>query len=281
MANQWFKMYGGEYLSDPKIGSLNAQERSCWVTLMCLASTSSEEGVIEYLTPEVLLEKSGIRFDPNYPEEWERMLKVLDKFEAMKMVMQRNATQVTLHNWNKRQERNATATERSRKYRAKLRSLEGNATHATKCNANETLEENRIEENRIDNTNTLVAPDGSDRLEKPKRKKIQTPPKEENQDETPEFNSDDWIKINVENTRPHIRLIGYYFLHYTEHNFPTKEVAEAELKKNVASATWLLKNFKKEDIVKTMKYCKEKYAEIHWNLVTVKKQISYVTAKKG
>lgn len=104
---------------------------------------------------------------------------------------------------------------------------------------------------------------------------------EEIQSSTPEFNSDDWIKLNVENTRPHIRLIGYYFLHYTEHNFPTKEVAEAELKKNVASATWLLKNFKKEDIVKTMKYCKEKYAEIHWNLVTVKKQISYVTAKKG
>lgn len=104
------------------------------------------------------------------------------------------------------------------------------------------------------------------------------PPKEE---EPVTFNSSDWIKLNVENTSPHIRLIGYYFLHYTEHNFPTKEVAETELKKNLASASWLLKNFKKEEIIKTMKYCKEKYADIHWNLVTVKKQISYVTAKKG
>jgi hypothetical protein len=57
MVNQWFKFYGGEYLSDPKMDRLTVQERSCWLTLLCMGSQSS--GIIKYLSPESLITKSG------------------------------------------------------------------------------------------------------------------------------------------------------------------------------------------------------------------------------
>ncbi len=83
--NPWFKFYGGEYLSDPKIAALSAQERSCWITLLALASVSTAPGTIEFLTVEVLLEKAGLHFDPYHPEEWNAALSVLDKFVKLKI----------------------------------------------------------------------------------------------------------------------------------------------------------------------------------------------------
>lgn len=150
MANQWFKFYGGEYLSDPKIISLSPQERSCWITIMCMASTSSVQGVIEFLTPDVLMYQSGIRFDPSNTGEWEKCYDVLKKFEKMKMITVNENGVVEVLNWNKRQEYTMTATERSRKFRAKQKENQEDATEETESNENATLEENRIEENRID-----------------------------------------------------------------------------------------------------------------------------------
>lgn len=149
MANPWFKLYGSEYLSDPKIGSLTAQERSCWITLLCMASTSTIGGMIEFLTVEVLLEKSGIHFDPYHPEEWDTCLSILSKFERMKMIEKYDNGNIEIMNWSKRQESSMSATERSRKFRAKSRLNEDNETDATKCNENETLDKNRIDKNRV------------------------------------------------------------------------------------------------------------------------------------
>lgn len=103
---------------------------------------------------------------------------------------------------------------------------------------------------------------------------------EPQEESKPTFNASDWIKSLSESEQPHIRLIGYYFGLYSEHNFPTKKVANDELLKNVKPATYLLANYDKKDISKTLKYCAEKFSDVHWNLHTVKKQISYVTAKK-
>jgi N-terminal phage replisome organiser (Phage_rep_org_N) len=155
MGNQWYKFYGAEFLSDPKIGALSSQERSCWITLMCLASSSSTQGVIEYLTIEVLLSKSGINYDPYSPNEWNNCLAVLDKFEKMKMIKKNENGMIELINWNKRQEKVMTATERSRKYRAKSKENYENETDATKQNESATLEENRKEKNRIEIQDSL------------------------------------------------------------------------------------------------------------------------------
>lgn len=142
MANQWFKMYGGEYLSDPKIAALSGEERSCWVTLLCLASISSVPGTIEYLTREVLLEKSGVRriddvtFQP------------LQAFQTMKMIRIDGANLIEILNWNKRQKSASSVTERVRKYRLKQRLKKDDVTNVTKRNEsdNDRIEKNRIEE---------------------------------------------------------------------------------------------------------------------------------------
>ena len=146
MANQWFKFYGGEYLSDPKIERLSPLERSCWVTLLCLASMNGK-GKIEFLTVESLLNKSGIQFDPYRPEEWENALSVLKKFQKMKMIDVSEDGDILIINWDKRQEHNLTVAERVAKHRAKKRNVTTNVTNVT-------TEENRIEENRIENTDT-------------------------------------------------------------------------------------------------------------------------------
>ena len=150
MANQWFKFYGGEYLSDTKIATFSAQERSCWVTVMCLASVATIPGIIEFLTVEVLLKKSGIECDPYDLTGWENSLLILKKFENMRMIQTHENGKIEVLNWAKRQEHPMTVTERVRKYRVKTRLEFKNETDVTKCNESETTEENRIEENRIE-----------------------------------------------------------------------------------------------------------------------------------
>lgn len=145
MANQWFKFYGGEYLSDPKIERLNPIERSCWITILCMASMG-DDGVIEFLTVESLLNRSGIQFDPYHPEDWEKALGVLIKFQNLKMIECDTEGRITVLNWEKRQEHNLTVAERVAKSRANKKSNENVTMNVT----NVTTEENRIEENRID-----------------------------------------------------------------------------------------------------------------------------------
>lgn len=163
MINPWFKFYGGEYLSDPKIGSLTPQERSCWITLLCLSSTSSVPGIIEYLTVEVLLEKSGIKFDPYHPEEWDSCISILAKFERMKMIKMHDGGSIEIVNWGKRQESAMTVTERVRKYRMKSKENQEDVTNVT--NGNET-DNDRIEENRIEES-IIIGSQSSKRFIKP------------------------------------------------------------------------------------------------------------------
>lgn len=147
MANQWFKFYGGEYLSDPKIERLSPLERSCWLTVLCMASMG-DNGVIEFLTVESLLNRSGIQFDPYHPEEWESALSVLVKFKKLKMIDTNDGGQIVIINWAKRQEHNLTVAERVAKSRK-------NKSNVTIDVTNVTTEEKRIEENREEeNTHT-------------------------------------------------------------------------------------------------------------------------------
>jgi hypothetical protein len=149
MANQWFKFYGAEYLSDPKMDRLTVQERSCWLTLLCMASQT--DGVVKYISIEGLLNKSGVRFNPYDTTEWENAQSVLKTFEQYEMIIVQKNGAIQIKNWETRQERNQTGAERQAKYREKKKSNEKVTKRVTKV----TLEENRIEENRIEsNTET-------------------------------------------------------------------------------------------------------------------------------
>ena len=149
MANQWFKFYGGEYLSDPKMLALTAAERSCWLTLLCYASMSGKDGAVRHLTEDILMAQSGV--NPSQ-EQWNITKGLLKKFESLNIVsLTENC--ITIKNWSKRQEMAMTGYERTRKYREnaknqlKFSTGDGN-DNGGDANDNARIEENRIEENR-------------------------------------------------------------------------------------------------------------------------------------
>lgn len=146
MANHWFKFYGGEYLSDPKMLALSASERSCWLTLLCFASMTEGDGTIRYLTESQLMVQAGVKFDG---PEWDHTKGVLDHLQELGMIQQSNG-EITIKNWRKRQEMMLSNAERQARFRAK-RDSNAKVTQMSQ-NSNERIEENRIEENR----NTLV-----------------------------------------------------------------------------------------------------------------------------
>src|SRR3990167_2897240 len=142
MSSQWFKFYGGEYLSDPKMLILTASERSCWLTLLCYASMTGKGGSIIYLTEDMLMAQSGIK---PLDKEWMDTRGVLEKLKKLGIVTLVDET-ITLINWRKRQEMQLTPAERSKRYRERIKSNEVVTNKSDESNAR--IEENRIEENR-------------------------------------------------------------------------------------------------------------------------------------
>ena len=136
---KWFKLYGQDYLSDPKMLSLIASERSCWLTLLCYSSIN-DNGMITFLSEQQLMMQAGIDIQS---DEWNKTVGVLNKLEKLNIIDIDNGL-ITVKNWKKRQETSLTSYERVKRHREKKR-LD---------NEKITLEENRIEKNRRDNTNT-------------------------------------------------------------------------------------------------------------------------------
>lgn len=128
MTNPWFKFYAGEYLSDLKILQLTAEERSCWVTLLCLANQSSGDGEIRFLSVDQLLVLSGVL---------EPLPGVLEKFEKLGMIRITNGL-LTINNWEKRQY--SEGYSRVKEFRKRKSNAEDN----------DRIYKNRIEENRED-----------------------------------------------------------------------------------------------------------------------------------
>lgn len=139
MTNPWFKFYAQDYLASPTIARLTACERSCWVTLLSLASLKKNK--IEFLDEVTLMVKSGL-----IPKttEWEITEGVLEKFVKFKMITLDNEL-ITLNNFSERQEINLTSYERVKKHREKKRD-----DNEVIQNDNTRRDKNREEEKRID-----------------------------------------------------------------------------------------------------------------------------------
>ena len=157
LSNKWFKFYGVEFLSDPKVVALSASERSCLITLFCLASSNDDES-IRFITEDMLMSMSGI--SPMH-EEWDDTKGVLKKFESLDIILlssvndnandngatlshdngaklsiiQKDNTMITLKNWRKRQGMILTPYERVKKYREKHKEIKEN-THNIYVNDN-------------------------------------------------------------------------------------------------------------------------------------------------
>ncbi len=170
MANQWFKFFGGEYLSDPKMLALSSSERSCWITLLCYTSvindTENDNEYVKHVTEERLMLQAGIDIGS---DEWEKTKGVLSKFEELEMIHIDNEV-ITVLNWKKRQQSSLTPYERVKRHREKKRN--------DNANDNRRVDKSRVEENR--NTNTAEETPASydfqtylAEMEKSKRRDVQ------------------------------------------------------------------------------------------------------------
>lgn len=135
MALPWFKFYGGDFLSDPKMFGLSTGQKACWITLLCLASMSTEPGIITFLTESQLMLMAGIAPDK---EEWNDTKGTLSEFVSLGMV-DIQEDKIVIKNFQKRQAIYLTESEKKRKYRENLKQKQSEGTMSTP---------NRTEQNR-------------------------------------------------------------------------------------------------------------------------------------
>ena len=140
----WFKFFGGEYLSDPKMLSLTPAERSCWITLLCYASISDIPGEVRHITENKVMLMAGI--EPT-KDEWQETEGLFEKLEKLEMILRNDNGMITISNYRKRQGTTLTAYERVKKSREMKRNDNAMITHDTQMiqNDNARVEENRIE----------------------------------------------------------------------------------------------------------------------------------------
>ena len=142
MANQWFKFYGQEFICDPKMMSLSPIEKTLWVTLLCLVSSSEKEGMIKYINADKIKLLAGLDI---MMDEWRETDGFLKRFEGLGMITIDNET-IVIKNWEKRQ-RAMTPYERVKKYREMHKNDANDNEMITDDNVNDN---NRIDKNRID-----------------------------------------------------------------------------------------------------------------------------------
>jgi len=127
-------------------------------------------------------------------------------------------------------------------------------------NQRRTREELRYYKNDKNDKNILETSVSDVEVSNPLEKKKEDP-----------FVLDEYIKQMRSNTRPHIRLIGWYF-ETRKSYFPDKKTIEAEISRWSKDATFLIA-YGNDKIVKTYEFVKNKFPE-EWNLNTIKKYIS-------
>lgn len=146
MALQWFKFYGGEYLCDPKIMGLSPAERSCFLTLLCLASVAEIVGEIKYITEEKLMVMAGLDIAK---DEWGETLGIFDKLERFNIIKRIDNETISVIHFRKKQDIALTNYERLKKHRDKTKINDNGMI--TRDNGVKQNDNARIEENRIDN----------------------------------------------------------------------------------------------------------------------------------
>jgi len=115
MAYPWFKFFGGDYLHDEKLLGMDGHVRSCWLTLLCYAATSENQGTVRYLTEDHLMIQAGV---PMGGEEWARTKGVLARFVERDMITVEDGV-IKISNWDKRQASHSTSAERMSRLRHK------------------------------------------------------------------------------------------------------------------------------------------------------------------
>lgn len=165
MSKTWFKFYGLEYLSDPKMLSLTPIEKALWLTILCLAASSDVEGQIKYITEDKIMMMTGIS---PLEDDWKKNIGFMQRFRDLGMIT-RNLVEDVIYvkNYSKRQETNLSDAERSKRYRDSHKSDSRHAPSRDDSHARE--EKNREEKKEVKKEKTPSLEPSKGKQEKPEQ----------------------------------------------------------------------------------------------------------------
>lgn len=130
---KWFKFYGQDFITDPKMRMLTIEEKMCWVILMCLANSEDKNGLVSFVNEPEIMRQAGVI---EGTDSWDRTRGFLEKFQEYNMieikvtsVTQGHVTDasralyadVVLVNFQNRQDTNLDGSERQKRYRERLK----------------------------------------------------------------------------------------------------------------------------------------------------------------
>ena len=157
---QWFKFYGQDFFSDPKIMALTVEEKLCFIALLSMANAEDKCGLISNVNPASVL--GLIAADPESPM-WKEALNFIEKFEALHLITNvtfsdvTNCYTVTVTKFKDRNERVTQEAIRQRRFREKKHinnpiPLRDKAV--TKplpdCDGNVTVTQNKLDKTRLE-----------------------------------------------------------------------------------------------------------------------------------
>jgi hypothetical protein len=155
---KWFKFYGQDWLTDMKIMSMSMEDRLCYITLLALASSSDNNGTIKACNEEVIIRLSNIPEDTFHDiNPVENARGCLKRYEALQCVTLHDNGDVTINNFQRRQNEFLSGAERQKKYRERKKKanikdksdiLERNDSNVTQRNdSNARLDKTRLDKN--------------------------------------------------------------------------------------------------------------------------------------
>lgn len=135
MANQWCRLYR-ETITDPKLSRLSASQRHIWTVLMCLAIDG--DGAAEIAdgvgyTSDEIAALAGAEVDETRA--------ALEWFERVGMISTDEAGVIVLVNWEQRQFKSDSSSERTRHYRDRVKRHRD--VTVTECDATAVTDQNR------------------------------------------------------------------------------------------------------------------------------------------
>lgn len=157
MANSWFKFYGQDWLTDPKVISLSHTDRLCFITLLCLASASRHDDYkITGINELTLFSLAHLSWNPYESDGWGGATGVLQRLNDNAMITLGDNGDIVIKRFKDRQESNLTGYERIKRYREKAKQSK-KANDNTNDNAMITLDKIREEKIIQEKTGDKIA----------------------------------------------------------------------------------------------------------------------------
>lgn len=92
------------------------------------------------------------------------------------------------------------------------------------------------------------------------------------------FNNNQWLASLLANERDEIKLIGAYLTKYKRMKFPSKQMADMELRRNLKVAKMLVENYEPGQIRTGIQYCIKEYGD-KWTLETTLRKLPEILAE--